>query len=778
MLSRRILAAVAVLCAIGAPAQAQKTKAQLSTEIGANFPDNNTGLITPQNLRTVTGDIVNSIMPNAPVIGGNFACFNGTTGLLQDCGVAPSLTIIQAGSAAYGITWDGATDDTVGWANLQAAINATGGGVIVLMPSGKTSMIWSDASGAPSASLLSITVPNVTMFWNGSGLTTDQAHFNSANLNALFFLSNVSGFESHDFRYTQTGTTGLQSVSTTGGAAFYLNGSTSNVRLYGTVLNNARSFVEIASPVWQTQSPRAQQITIINASLNSVYYGINGQGNGDLLFARGVNCNNVGRCVFPWNVSKWDVDVTSNAGGPFNDVLIKTYADPAASTQGNTTSDIKVGYRNIGRQNVTASQSLVALEFQQNTGTPTPGAMRNITLDLDVDRTVNGQPVGVTTYKFNSAGTIDNTPRGYVMENVRIGGAFNNYNDGNAAIDLFNTTNGSFSGETCRNIILRDLIVQGSSTSTTVNGNCTTNNLVLENIVSNQASNITNVGGSGVLSMRNVFTTNNFQDQFNTQFNLVKNTVAATPASGLNVCGADSTNNVFYCKNDAGNKAILVTPNAGTANQFLTGMSAAGVLNSAQPAASNLSNGTTGSGAVVLAATPTFTAGITTSAASNFNVPTSNLNAFNFNVVAAASQVGMSWSQTGAAQWSLYKETDNSLRFYDQLNGTTVATVGQGTGTTATFKLIPTTPATSTTTGALQSAGGLGVAGAGWFGTYVNVTPTVVNSLPACNSGLDGARAFVTNNATATAFGGAVTTGGANHHPVYCDGSATAWKQG
>lgn len=56
--------------------------------------------------------------------------------------------------------------------------------------------------------------------------------------------------------------------------------------------------------------------------------------------------------------------------------------------------------------------------------------------------------------------------------------------------------------------------------------------------------------------------------------------------------------------------------------------------------------------------------------------------------------------------------------------------------------------------------------------------PSAVLSLPTCNSGADGLRAFVIDNNTSTTFGGAVTTGGSNHHPVYCDGSATAWKQG
>jgi hypothetical protein len=86
MISRRIFAAVALLCALVAPAHAQKTKAQITTEIGTLFPNNTSGAITPTGLRTVTTDIINSIMPTAPVGDGNFTCFSGTTGLLKDCG--------------------------------------------------------------------------------------------------------------------------------------------------------------------------------------------------------------------------------------------------------------------------------------------------------------------------------------------------------------------------------------------------------------------------------------------------------------------------------------------------------------------------------------------------------------------------------------------------------------------------------------------------------------------------------------------------------------------
>lgn len=64
-----------------------KTAAQIIAEIAAQFPDNSTGAITPAILRSVTSDIVNSIMPTAPVTAGGLPSFDGTTGLLKDSGV-------------------------------------------------------------------------------------------------------------------------------------------------------------------------------------------------------------------------------------------------------------------------------------------------------------------------------------------------------------------------------------------------------------------------------------------------------------------------------------------------------------------------------------------------------------------------------------------------------------------------------------------------------------------------------------------------------------------
>jgi hypothetical protein len=88
---------------------------------------------------------------------------------------------------------------------------------------------------------------------------------------------------------------------------------------------------------------------------------------------------------------------------------------------------------------------------------------------------------------------------------------------------------------------------------------------------------------------------------------LATNTAApATPASGKERFWTDSTDKRLHDKNDAGTIGTTVVKDTGATHNFLTAISAAGVISKAQPAAADLSDGTTGSGgAVVLATGPT-----------------------------------------------------------------------------------------------------------------------------------------------------------------------------
>lgn len=91
------------------------------------------------------------------------------------------------------------------------------------------------------------------------------------------------------------------------------------------------------------------------------------------------------------------------------------------------------------------------------------------------------------------------------------------------------------------------------------------------------------------------------------------------------------------------------------------------------------------------------------------------------------------------------------------------------------LKVFGNTDATSSTTGALQSAGGLGVAKAIVAGTTMKTGTYIVSALPSAATAGAGARAFVTD-ALSPAFGATVVGGGAVAVPVYSDG--TNWKVG
>jgi hypothetical protein len=148
---KKILVAAAALLFAVSPVYAQSTKAQLNTEITATFVDNTTGLITPAGLRAVTSDIVNSIMPTAPVTAGNLACFSGTTGLLQDCAVIPNRLTIGSTTIA-------------GAGSFSALYN--NGGTLGALATANNSVWVTDGTGTPSISSTlpaGLTIPTPTM---------------------------------------------------------------------------------------------------------------------------------------------------------------------------------------------------------------------------------------------------------------------------------------------------------------------------------------------------------------------------------------------------------------------------------------------------------------------------------------------------------------------------------------------------------------------------------------------------------------------------------------
>jgi Pectate lyase superfamily protein len=109
--SCRLVAAFAlVILCLPQMLHAQKTKQTLLSEIPVLCPINQSaGLCTVTNANQIWTDIVNSVMPPAPVTNGNLACFDGTTGLLRDCGSAPPTLGTMAAQNANAVAITGGT---------------------------------------------------------------------------------------------------------------------------------------------------------------------------------------------------------------------------------------------------------------------------------------------------------------------------------------------------------------------------------------------------------------------------------------------------------------------------------------------------------------------------------------------------------------------------------------------------------------------------------------------------------------------------------------------
>lgn len=150
---RRVLILAAVAVALAAPAHAQKTKAELTTDVSTTFPDNTSGLITPSGVRTFQNDFINSIMPTAPVVSGNLACFSGTTGLLQDCGSAPTANAITALTGDITATGPGSVAATL--ATVNAGVGSFGS-------STATPVLTVNAKGLVTAASSATITPAVT----------------------------------------------------------------------------------------------------------------------------------------------------------------------------------------------------------------------------------------------------------------------------------------------------------------------------------------------------------------------------------------------------------------------------------------------------------------------------------------------------------------------------------------------------------------------------------------------------------------------------------------
>lgn len=164
---KRILAALAVLLALVAPAWGQcsggKTKAQLLAEIAANFPDNTTGAITPAILRTTTNDIVNSL---EQMLGVNAQTGTTYTIAATDNGIFVTFN----NGSAVAVTLPQATTN---FACFGFYARNKGAGTVTFTPT--TSTIDGNATFALTQNQFALVVSDGTNYQTSGAITTGSA---------------------------------------------------------------------------------------------------------------------------------------------------------------------------------------------------------------------------------------------------------------------------------------------------------------------------------------------------------------------------------------------------------------------------------------------------------------------------------------------------------------------------------------------------------------------------------------------------------------------------
>lgn len=128
VIRRAVIAALILGLALPPHAFAQKTKAQLSTEITTNFPDNTSGAITPAILRTTISDIISSFQQYAGV--------NAQTGTTYTVVVGDYGQLVTfSNSSAVAVTLPQATGS---FATFNAFYVNKGAGTVTITPTTST----------------------------------------------------------------------------------------------------------------------------------------------------------------------------------------------------------------------------------------------------------------------------------------------------------------------------------------------------------------------------------------------------------------------------------------------------------------------------------------------------------------------------------------------------------------------------------------------------------------------------------------------------------------
>ena len=388
----------------------------------------------------------------------------------------------------FGVVF-GSSSQEQGFVDLAAELRWRGGGRVEF-PDNKAVGVFGTTSPSSRRTLMDLSGSRgLRISFNGSRIETSNPLASDNEYLCFVYGLDMRGFVAMDPYFRQTAQAGLHQSRGIEGFVF------EDECIGMEVLNHKQEGGSVGlrfrfSPAFDFQK-QAREINHVGDYL-SVYYTSNFEFNGHQYSGK-IRSRNGGRSYFPFNVRQHEVDIKSAHGGPFQDVLIKCYVDNTRPGTFNQISDIKVSYKTEGRYpGATGGESLIHLGFQQVNATYSTGAMKNISISLDVqNESFSTAPIQtvITTGKNLGApdgNVADTGTRGYVLHNVDVSGFISTYGlaSSDKIVDMFanaGVSPGDFSGESVTSIRFHDLRVEGADTFA-INAACVDAGLVFENV--------------------------------------------------------------------------------------------------------------------------------------------------------------------------------------------------------------------------------------------------------------------------------------------------------
>lgn len=351
---------------------------------------------------------------------------------------------------AFGAKGDGSTDDTAAIRAAGVALQAAGGGTL-FFPRG-TYQLYTDGSSATLCDFSGLT--GVQIIGDAAVLNVNRTFSGTQTIQYVFHFTTCVDVFITGLRLTSPEETG-SNKTTRGAYWFWFENACRNIVIPFLDVVGGVMVLGFFKLVGDADSMKSRNIHVGTIRTKSVGYPINCQFSGDDMVVQNLVTELAYRSFLIYGVKNVRAHITAK-DTTASDVVITAFG-------GKGCEDVEIDYHNT---DTTASiqsttDCAVAIRFSDSTA----AVIRNIRVHVNLIYPATGWfGNGVQIDKYASAGVVDVTDRGHLLENVVISGRANGPAISSGAFSLF--TVGTWgTGETVRNITVRDFTSVGLGAS-------------------------------------------------------------------------------------------------------------------------------------------------------------------------------------------------------------------------------------------------------------------------------------------------------------------------